>query len=1039
MKFTKLFLSLGALAAWSFSAQAQTSVTLGGAGPLTFDTTPAATEFTTGVLNGTGATFANAGQVDSAVAAVAAASIVRALPTSASIPPTIFSGGFRHNTSTVTPGVGLWLQSRPTTDLTNAANMLLGKFRNNAGISIVTFDISYDFAIQTAAGAELPGFNVYYSLTGAAGTWVSVPALTQNTSVGIQLANITPSGGWPNGTDLFVLWVDDNDGPATDPSYTIDNLRISNVSSTILPPSVTIVTPTNNQHVAQYANLTVTTSTTGSITNVDFIVAGIGIVASDNTAPFGGTVPVTLPPATYTLTAVGWADGLTYTSAPVTVIVDMNTPPFIDLTNSYSGANTGLTFLVGSPITVQASYTDDDTITNIEWQVDGAVYLTNRINNTQIYINPTLGSGTHTFKGIATDTRGQSSSAELTFTITNPPSSQFTVLQANGDTWFYNNVGAEPADQGTIKWFERDFDASSWSNAPAELGNGDIPNGLPEKTLIDIGLGQPRYMTVYFRKYFNVDDSSLYPNLQLRGLFDDGAVVHLNGVAVWTNNITVVTDPIRYTNAANDTVSETVYQTFNLENVGLTHLVSGVNSIAVEVHQVNTNSSDLSFDLMIWGEKAGAPTIVLTSPTNTQTFAECANITINATVSTFVNQVQFFVDGNSVNIDTTAPYSFVYSGATPGPHTIKATATDSFSATVDSALVNITVVANVPPVVTFTNSYSGANTGLVFLVGSPITCQFSVSDPDSTLTSVEFLVNNVVILTTNVAYGALTVGDALAGISTFTIRATDGCGGITSDSRTFNITNPPSTLIVVSNGSSWKYFNTNSGPIADGAGEWYVNGYTDTAWLSGFAEIGGGDKVLPPVAATVPERTLLDIGPAGARYTAAYFRHQFTISNPLDYGALSVLSMHDDGAVVYLNGTIVATFNMPAGPYAYGTVASGAVAGDGTIYYRSNITASLIAGVNTLAVEVHQSAIDSSDLSFDLMLHAAGPPLTITLDTALDKATVSWGATGYVLQQSGSIGSPTVWTDVGGNPSSPVVINNVSAQGIKFFQLRQGP
>jgi hypothetical protein len=371
---------------------------------------------------------------------------------------------------------------------------------------------------------------------------------------------------------------------------------------------------------------------------------------------------------------------------------------------------------------------------------------------------------------------------------------------------------------------------------------------------------------------------------------------------------------------------------------------------------------------------------------------------------------------------------------------IKAIATDVFSNTGTSADVNITVAANVAPTVTFTNSYSGANTGLVFLVGSPITCQFGVSDPDSPLTSVEFLVNNLVILSTNVAYGTLTVGDALAGTSTFTIRATDNCGGFASASRTFTITNPPATLIVVSNGSSWKYFNTNAAPANDGEGDpWFVRDYNDSAWLSGFAEIGGGDAVLPPAAATVPERTLLDIGPTGARYTTAYFRRQFNIADPSAYGALTVESMQDDGAVVYLNGTIVATFNMPAGPYTYGTFASGAVAGDGTIYYRSNITASLVAGVNTLAVEVHQPDLTSSDLSFDLMLHAAalaGPTLNIA-NNGNGTVTLSVGAgVSGTLISTTDISLPRAsWNVVGAISSGAPVVRNATGTAT-FYAVR---
>src|SRR5262245_53915651 len=102
------------------SGQTRAAISVGptGVGPLTFDTTPTTNEFVTGVLVGSGTTFADVTTMDTGVAAVAASSITRALPTSGTQPPSTFSGGFRHNTA------GLFLQSRPVTDATNAANVM---------------------------------------------------------------------------------------------------------------------------------------------------------------------------------------------------------------------------------------------------------------------------------------------------------------------------------------------------------------------------------------------------------------------------------------------------------------------------------------------------------------------------------------------------------------------------------------------------------------------------------------------------------------------------------------------------------------------------------------------------------------------------------------------------------------------------------------------------------------------------------------------------------------------------------------------------
>src|SRR5262249_37711490 len=78
----------------------------------------------------------------------------------------------------------------------------------------------------------------------------------------------------------------------------------------------------------------------------------------------------------------------------------------------------------------------------------------------------------------------------------------------------------------------------------------------------------------------------------------------------------------------------------------------------------------------------------------------------------------------------------------------------------------------------------------------------------------------------------------------------------------------------------------------------------------------------------------------------------------------------DDGAVVYLNGTEVYRNNMPSGTIAYNTLASTAIGGaDESTWYAATLSPSLLqSGSNTIAVELHQADVTSSDISFDFQL-----------------------------------------------------------------------
>jgi len=80
--------------------------------------------------------------------------------------------------------------------------------------------------------------------------------------------------------------------------------------------------------------------------------------------------------------------------------------------------------------------------------------------------------------------------------------------------------------------------------------------------------------------------------------------------------------------------------------------------------------------------------------------------------------------------------------------------------------------------------------------------------------------------------------------------------------------------------------------------------------------------------------------------------------------------MRDDGAAVYLNGTNIFVSNLPGGPIDYLTLAPNSIGGaDEYAFFSTSVSPALLReGTNVLAVEVHQTAPNSSDISFDLEL-----------------------------------------------------------------------
>ena len=157
---------------------------------------------------------------------------------------------------------------------------------------------------------------------------------------------------------------------------------------------------------------------------------------------------------------------------------------------------------------------------------------------------------------------------------------------------------------------------------------------------------------------------------------------------------------------------------------------------------------------------------------------------------------------------------------------------------------------------------------------------------------------------------------------------------------------------VIRSGESWLYLDDGS----DQGTAWRERDFDDSAWSSGRAELGFGDG---------DETTTIATG-----YLTYYFRKHFPVANPASISALNLALKRDDGAVVYLNGTEVVRDNMAEGEITFESQAFGAQ-DDGNNFHRFSVDPShLVAGDNVVAVEVHQSNINSSDVSFDLWMSA---------------------------------------------------------------------
>ena len=163
---------------------------------------------------------------------------------------------------------------------------------------------------------------------------------------------------------------------------------------------------------------------------------------------------------------------------------------------------------------------------------------------------------------------------------------------------------------------------------------------------------------------------------------------------------------------------------------------------------------------------------------------------------------------------------------------------------------------------------------------------------------------------------------------------------------------------MIAAGAEWRYLDSGLSPAA----QWRDVSFDDSTWEEGPAQLGYGDG---------DEQTIVSYGPnASQKFITSYFRRAFQVADPTGIRGLTLHTLRDDGAVVYLNGAEVWRSNMPAGTISHGTLALTGVSGAGetTFFPQFVDPALLVQGSNVVAVEIHQFDPGTSDLSFDLQL-----------------------------------------------------------------------
>lgn len=520
--------------------------------------------------------------------------------------------------------------------------------------------------------------------------------------------------------------------------------------------------------------------------------------------------------------------------------------------------------------------------------------------------------------------------------------------------WRFLDTGS---NQGT-GWTVTGFSDATWGTGTAPLG---YPQGTPINTVINDGPDTDRFITYYFRRQFTVTDPSIYTNVVLESMRDDGIAVYLNGTEILRDNLVANAD---YLTRATDNSRVDTYQRTPVDR---TLLQPGVNTLAAEVHQVLPTSSDVLFDAALSGlnvsNVTGFKFLYVSSPTDGTYLTAPSQVAVTATAfsgAAPVSLVEFFVDAEKIGEDGTAPYGIVWSGPALGSHQLTAVATLSGSGMLTSAPVAVTIAAPSSATLRILNPTNGTILTLPASVPVQSIATAGTINP-SPIASVQWFANGSPFATGAAAtFVATTPGPReLIAIATTMAGTT-----ITSAPVNISVVKPPVGSEIISFGAVWKYLDDGSNQ----GNAWTARGFDDRAWMAGPARLGyGGDSEITTV------RTGAN---PNQRNITTYFRKSFVVPNPAAYAGLLLKLVRDDGAVVYLNGVEVARDNLSPGAVSWNSLAVATVnAPDETTPFEFRLaTSALVAGTNVIAVELHQASGNSSDLGFDLALEGLNPP-----------------------------------------------------------------
>jgi hypothetical protein len=536
--------------------------------------------------------------------------------------------------------------------------------------------------------------------------------------------------------------------------------------------------------------------------------------------------------------------------------------------------------------------------------------------------------------------------------LAGPPGTMKDILIGErGVNWSWNDHGTPLPDS----WKRTNHEFPPNNNFTTQLNQAPLGYGESYvETQVSYGPNpNNKYMTTYFRHTFglSVDEIEELRALQLHVMYDDGFVAYLDGQEILRRAMPSGT--IAFSTAASGHEAENRYEEIDITDaIDLLDLTNNIHTLAIEVHQQSPSSSDLVFDasLVSWTTDRWSP------------------------------------GGNGEELEGSDHWFYWDQGGSPGAGWNQPNKTlddlDGWS------------LAQGP--LGFGESYLQTDLAAGH-VAYYFRAELDVDHPDALQRmTVSMLYDDGFVLYVNghealrrsmpsgtVTPSTLASGHEAGAHETFDITAAAApylfLGDNTIAVEVHQASASSSDLVfqlfldadyrvdedVIPQGEMWEYYD--EGEPFDSEFEWRLGAqHEDQSWPRAPGPLGYGE--------TYHATTLSYGGDPANKHITTYFRNGFSVDFEPDDGqtvtSLVASVMYDDGFVAYLNGVEIARVSMPSGTITHDTLAFGHETGPHYETFDWTEHADLVGRDNILAIEVHQVTRDSSDLTFDLALHA---------------------------------------------------------------------